>query len=155
MILEQRHRDTFTSAFDYFFEDNDASNLCLMLLEVAHIWDDMVDKDKDISPDNINTVFKYLVYDIPINPIYRRIPSLPDHMLSVYLQWRDATNIENDGPSDDDLNKCYVLRAGIYDIFSVIAYYLRGDTIAKEIGPAIRRLYGETLDVYKEEFKNA
>lgn len=155
MILEQHHREAFISAFEYFFDNRGASDLCLMLLEVAHIWDDMIDRDKDIDPDDINTVFKYLIYDIPVNPVYRRIPSLPDHMLSVYLQWRDATSMENNAPSDDDLNKCYVLRAAIYDIFSVIAYYLRGDKVAKEIGPAIRRLYGETLDVYKEEFKNA
>lgn len=155
MILNEEHRDSFLSAFNYFFENNDASSLCLMLLEVAHIWDDLIDKDAEISPDDINTVFRYLIYDIPINPIYRRIPSLPDHMLSIFLQWRDATKIETNSPADDDLNKCYMLRAGIYDIFSVIAYFLRGDKVSQEIGPAIRRLYGEKLAEYKEEFKDA
>lgn len=155
MILSKEHRESFVLAFNYFFNDDDASDLCLMLLEVAHIWDDLIDKDVDISPDDINTVFRYLIYDIPINPVYRRIPSLPDHMLSVFLQWRDATTIENNAPSDDDLNKCYILRAAIYDIFSVVAYYLRGDQVAKEIGPAIRKLYGEKLETYKEEFQYA
>lgn len=155
MILSKEHRDSFLSAFDYFFDNADASNLCLMLLEVAHIWDDLIDKDKVVDSDDINTVFRYLVYDIPINPIYRRIPSLPDYMLNVYLQWRDATSIESGSPSDDDLNKCYVLRAGIYDIFSIVAYFMRGDEASKEIGPSIRRLYGEKLTEYKEEFINA
>ena len=51
-----------------------------------------------------------------------------------------------------DLEKTYMLRAGLYDMFSLIAYHLFGDTWAKEIGPDVRKLYGETLDDLRREF---
>ena len=78
------------------------------------------------------------------------------HVLNCYLRWRDANTIEgSDKKIDSDLHKTYMLRAGVYDIFVIIAYYLYGDGWAEQIGPVVRKFYGETLDDYLREIKNA
>ena len=150
MVVEQDQINVFTNAFNKFFKGNaSAVSLALMLIEVSHAWDDLIDGD-EVSKDDINKVFKYLIFDIPTNPVYRAIPSMPDHLLNVFLRWRDATQMETEG--DPDLEKTYMLRAGLYDMFSLIAFYMYGDEWAQEIGPEIRKLYGETLDSLKGEF---
>jgi len=142
-------RNAFLVAFNEFYSGNqDAINLSMMLLEVAHLWDDLIDKDK-VEDDDINRIFRYLIYDIPMNPVYRLIPGINCHFLNVYLRWRDSNTMESF--EKPDFEKTYMLRAGIYDMFSLIAYHLFGDERAKEIGPKIRLLYGETLKSLRSE----
>lgn len=148
--MNHQHRKVFFTAFHEFYKGNqNAINLSLMLLEVAHTWDDLIDGD-EVDKDSINRAFRYLIYDIPMNPVYKSIPGINDHMLNIYLRWRDATKMESE--PNPDLEKTYMLRAGIYDMFLLIAYHLFGDEWAQEIGPKVRKLYGETLDSLKEEF---
>lgn len=149
--MDKEHRQSFTIAFNEFYSGNqDAVNLSFMLLEVAHAWDDLIDGDE---VEDIDKIFRYLIYDIPMNPVYRIIPGINCHLLNIFLRWRDATTMESQ--EDRDLEKTYMLRAGIYDMFSLIVYHLFGDERAKEMGPKIRALYGETLQGLKEEFNHA
>ena len=147
--MNDEQKKSFNDAFTYFYKANSgAIALSFMLLEVAHLWDDLIDGDK-VDEDDINRIFRYLIYDIPMNPVYNLIPGIHVHLLSIFLRWRDATEMEKE--ENPDLEKTYMLRAGIYDLFSLIAFHLHGDKWAKEIGPSVRKLYGETLTSLKEE----
>ena len=149
-LITKDQKQSFYNAFHRFYKGNESAiSLSMMLLEVCHVWDDIVDGDP-VTTDDVNRVFRYLVYDIPINPVYKAIPSMPDHLLNIYLKWRDATAMEAE--ENPDLEKTYMLRASLYDMFSMIAFYLYGDEWAKEIGPSVRKLYGETLDDLRREF---
>jgi hypothetical protein len=149
-LITSDQRQAFYNAFHRFYKGNESAiSLSMMLIDSLHVWDDLIDGD-EVSSDNVNRVFRYLIYDIPLNPVYRLIPGMPDHLLNVYLRWRDATEMEAE--EKPDLEKTYMLRAGLYDIFSLIAYHLCGDDWSQKIGPDIRKLYGETLDDLKGEF---
>ena len=149
-LITKDQKQSFYNAFHRFYKGNESAiSLSMMLLEVCHVWDDIVDGDP-VTTDDVNRVFRYLIYDIPINPVYKAIPSMPDHLLNIYLKWRDATAMESE--ENPDLEKTYMLRASLYDMFSMIAFYLYGDEWAKEIGPSVRKLYGETLDDLRREF---
>jgi len=149
-LITKDQRESFYNAFHGFYKGNESAiSLSMMLVDVSQVWDDIIDGDP-VTSDNVNRVFRYLIYDIPLNPVYRLIPSMPDHLLNIYLKWRDATAMEAE--EKPDLEKTYMLRAGLYDIFSLIAYHLCGDDWAKQIGPEVRKLYGETLDDLKGEF---
>ena len=149
-LITKDQKQSFYNAFHRFYKGNESAiSLSMMLLEVCHVWDDIVDGDP-VTTDDVNRVFRYLIYDIPINPVYKAIPSMPDHLLNIYLKWRDATAMEAE--ENPDLEKTYMLRASLYDMFSMIAFYLYGDEWAKEIGPSVRKLYGETLDDLRREF---
>lgn len=155
MIIKKEVEDSLVSFFDEIYQGNKAAiDLSMMLFLVSQVWDDVVDGD-DLDRSSLNDAFTMAMISIPTNPVYLSVPALPFHIYNVFLRWRDSTEIENNSPSDADLNKCYMLRAGIYDIFVLIAAALYGDNYAKEIGPKVRRFYGENLIDYKSEFNHA
>lgn len=56
---------------DLFGGNEDAARLVERLCRVAHIWDDLIDKDKDVSDEQINEAFRIALIDLPNNPFYR------------------------------------------------------------------------------------
>jgi len=130
---------------------NDAAvDLALMIFEVAQVWDDLIDRDHPISDESINRAFRYLIYDIPMNPIMSK--ELTVILLSCYNQWTAANSIEKCG---EDLHKSYMLRASIYQIFQHIAAIVGGLDYGTKVSVDIFNLYGETFESYEEEFKHA
>jgi hypothetical protein len=148
------HISTFREAFNIWFGgDQSAVALCLDLLAVAHTWDDLVDGDKPVPPTEVNTVFKKLLIDIPRNPFYRAFQDqLMPLFQNVFLQWQAANVFEAE---KTDLPKAYMLRAGIYQVFAYVAWLIGGDDHAALVSPQVWRLYGEKLDAFEEEMKNA
>ena len=151
--------DEQLGAFDVFFEriyngHTGASQLSFQLIQVSQTWDDLIDKDKPCTDKDINSAFINSLFTMQQNPLWHQC-ALSHHIFNVYLRWCDATAIETSSPSDDDLNKCYMLRAGMYDLFAIIAYHIGGDDWAAIVGPEIRRFYGEKLNEYKEQINHA
>ncbi len=107
-----------------------------MLFGIAQVWDDVVDGDA-VAARDANNAFVASLVGIPTNRVAQMMPELPYHIYNVFLRWRDATAIENNAPNKADLHKCYMLRAGLYDIFVLIAAKLYGDDYAAEVGPSI------------------
>lgn len=155
MLYREDIKQAMISFFDNVYQSNQAAvMLSVTLFDISQAWDDLIDGDS-ISTDEINQCFLNCLFILPTNPIVQAMPELPHHIYNVFLRWRDATWIERNEPSEDNLNKCYMLRAGLYDIFVLIAAKLYGDDYARQVGPAIRKFYGETLSEYKKEFKHA
>jgi len=155
-MIDKEHVESFKILFKEIYKGNEqATDLSFKLLEIAHTWDDMIDKDKEITDDQINNAFIMSIFEIQNNPLWFQC-GLNHHVLNVFLRWRDSTIMEQDENStDDDLVKCFMLRAGIYDIFVIIAYYLHGNQWAGEIGPTVRRFYGENLKEFIKEIRDA
>lgn len=155
IMIDQKHLDGFKVLFDAIYKSNDqAINISFKLLEIAHTWDDLIDKDKYLDDDEINKAFIGSIFEIQNNPLWFQC-GLNHHVLNVYLRWRDANAIESDIDStDSDLIKAYMLRAGVYDIFVIIAYYLYGDSWAKEVGVTVRKFYAEDPNKFIKEVRN-
>ena len=67
---------------EWFGGDQDALNMYRMFVDLAHLWDDLVDKDKDASEDDINNAFLICLVYLPANPFYR---SIQDQILPMWL----------------------------------------------------------------------
>lgn len=149
-VMKEDHREALEELFDYIYKgDAEAKRLSFMLFNIAQGWDDLVDGD-NVSKKDINSLFIDSIFTVQQSPYWAPM-GLSHHVLNVWLRWRDSDTIETGIFTEDDLNKCYMLRAGLYDLFVIIAYYLHGSDWACEIGPLVRRSYGEKLNVYKEE----
>ncbi len=151
--MNQEHYDSFRLHFEHFYPDNPAAvQLCMDLVYCSDKIDDIFDGD-EIGQQEIYTVFTKLMVDIPSNPVYQLIGhELRPILLNVMLNWQIANDLESrEDKTDDDLNKTYMLRASLYDIFSFLAYKLYGLEWFARVGPDIKRLYGESLSAYKEE----
>lgn len=155
--MDKEHKAGFQASFDQWFgQDKNAVAYCSMMVEVVSLWDDLIDGD-DRSEKDINQVFRLLVFDIPMNPFFSAYKHIlcPIH-LSVYRAWDDANTMERaPGPNvNADLEKTFMLRAHLYDLFVMVAYLVGGDEWAETIGPSIRRTYSERLNDYIEEVKS-
>ena len=154
MLYRSEIRDSLVMFFNELYQHNQSAvMLALTLFDISQAWDDLVDGDS-INPDEVNKCFLNCLFVLPTNPIVQSMPELPHHIYNVFLRWRDATWLENNEPTDDNLNKCYMLRAGFYDIFVLIAAKLYGDDYARRVGPSVRKFYGETLNEFKREFQH-
>lgn len=152
MIIPEAQIAAFEANFAVWFKGNDAATrLCLDLLTVAHVWDDLVDGDTIRTPDEIDSAFRMLLLDIPTNPFWQQHYQVILPILrSVWLEWTTANAFEKTA-SEDDLKKAYVLRAGIYQFFTVCATLVGGLEWGKEVAPQVWRLYGETFPNYVAE----
>lgn len=146
--------ESFNILFDHIYKENkEAKEISFKLLDVAHTWDDLVDGDKSVTASVVNRAFMSCVFELQRYPLWFQA-GLDHHVLNCYFRWRDASNLEADpNTSDDDLIKCYMLRAGLYDLFVIIAYHLYGDEWAEEIGPIVRKFYGESPQEYLSEIR--
>lgn len=150
--MNQEHFDAFNTFFEYIYQgNNQAVSLSNKLISMASTMDDLIDKDRPVSNDQIYKLVMGAMFEIQVVPLWYEA-GLNHHMLNVMLKWIDANAIESDSNStQDDYAKCYMLRAGIYDIFAVLAHYLHGLDWSSKVGPEIRKFYGETLKDYFTE----
>lgn len=154
MLYREEIKKAMLQFFHQAYQGNQAAvMLAITLFDISQAWDDLIDGDS-ISSEEINQCFLNCLFILPTNPVAQAMPELPHHIYNVFLRWRDATWLERNEPTDDNLNKCYMLRAGFYDIFVLIAAKIFGDEYARQVGPEIRKFYGEKLNEYKQEFQH-
>lgn len=153
--LPQETIDSFTVLFNKIYKgDKHASWLSLALLHVLHTWDDLIDKDHPIESKDINSAFLIALTDISVSPLWDR--DMAALLRSVYFRWQAANKFEaSDASTDNDLAKAWMLRAGCYDFFVLIANKLYGDTWAEQISPVVYNFYGEELTTFIQEARNA
>lgn len=149
--MTEDHQIALTAAFDRWFKgDQSASRMCALLTEVAHVWDDLVDRDKDVPPAVAARAFRTLTLELPTNAFYRaNFNHLHPVMCSVWAQWTAANQIEADPKYPIDKEKCLMLRASLYQLFHTVALLCGGLDWAEQIGPDIYRTYGETMETIR------
>jgi hypothetical protein len=152
---EVEKQKALTDKLLYFLKgDQNAVDFCVNLTYIAHLWDDLIDKNIQRSDADINDAFRAALIDIPCNPFYVHFRThLAPLMQSAILQWEDANILERG--SDHDKHMAYMLRASFLQIFCFCAYLIGGSSWARQVGPEMRRLYEETLESFMEEMKNA
>jgi hypothetical protein len=119
--------------------DPGAMRFVLDVVYIAHLWDDLVDKDKERDPEEIGAAFKMCLFHLLENPFYaRHIGELKPIMVNAYLGWH-ASNVLKD-PS-----KQWFLRASIYNIIVHCAYLVGGMQWAEQVTPEIWGFYEEVI----------
>lgn len=135
----------------WFLGDEEAIEFASLVWDMVQKWDDVID---DGSMRYANEVFAFIGFRVNYLPFFRRYDYLlRPVMLNAYLKWRDANVLERGDAAD--LEKAFMLRAGIYDVFAIMAWVIGGETHSQAVGPAIRRFYAERLADFIEERKNA
>lgn len=148
MSLNQSYKQAFLPLFEQIYKNDTAAiELSFMLLDVSQIWDDLVDKDKPVSNEDIDKAFLYSLQYIPTHKYWS--PAMHCMLNSVYLRWHAANCIESDpSATNDELSKAWMLRAGLFDLFELLSLQLHGLDFAKSNARFIRQFYGERLDSF-------
>jgi hypothetical protein len=140
----------FTRMFDRWFKGNTgAMRFCADVVEVSHVWDDLVDADSPVSSEVADKTFRKMMLEIPANEFYRaNFGFLHPVMILIWAQW-DAANKMEINPQDGDFERTYMLRASLYQLFHAVAVLCGGLDWAAQVGPEIYRFYGERLESFR------
>ena len=136
----------------HWFQDPYAVRFIVDIGNVAEVWDDLVDKDKDVKTDEINNVFYTLLIELPLNPFFDKFKrELTPLMVAGINAWHDANELEKG--SDNDKAMAYVLRDWYVELVMFVVYLLHGKDRARSLSMEIRRFFSqhETLHAYMEK----
>ena len=102
---KEQEREIFEQTFQGHPE---AMQFCLNILYIAHLWDDLIDKDKNRSDAEINSGFEILLLGIPSNPFYRAHQGSLLPMIHVAIACWYESNKRQKGTEDEKFYAFYL-----------------------------------------------
>jgi hypothetical protein len=96
--------------------DMDAVNFYRCVAHCSHTYDDLVDRDKPVSPQALHTFVWRLLFELPLNPFFVKHQSvLRPLLMTGILNWIAANDMERSG-SKEELRVAHVIRYAAGDI---------------------------------------
>lgn len=125
-----------------------------MMCNVAHTWDDLIDRDTVIRDEDINKVFFDMLIRLPRNDFYRKhFEHLNSVLVNALSNWMVATKMEREG-GPYEASIAFVLRSSYVDLITQAALLLGGQQWACKVGEEVRLMtHGETFEGYLENLK--
>lgn len=107
---EQEETEKFRELMTVFCRgDREAVQLAEDLLYITHVWDDLYDRDKERTTEEINICFTRAMAHIPLNFVYQQnVRDFGLLSLLTALTWQIANRFE-DG-NEDELIGSFILR---------------------------------------------
>lgn len=126
-----------------------AADFLRLVVDIAHVWDDLIDRDHGVANETINLAFEGALIHIPLNPFYQRHQAeLATLLHNSIRNWHLANSIER-GNEEKLFPAAFVLRSAYADIFAHVAYILGGTVLALTIAAEARRqAHAEGFDGY-------
>lgn len=119
---------------------------------VFHLWDDLKDRDREVSQREIDRSFYSQLVMVPNNPFFQAHQAmLTAQLMTSIMEWHAANELEASG-DPHDLEIAYTLRCNVLGIIQLAALLCGGHDHAMAVGPEIRRFgQRETLAEYVGE----
>lgn len=137
---------------EWFGNNQDALSMYRMFVDLAHAWDDLVDKDKEISEFEINNAFLTCLVYLPANPFYR---SIQDQIMPMWLTVVSGFEAANKFERDKDLHGLELAHMLRYAAGNIIAYAIHvcvGPEKARDFIPEMwKAVVVERFDAYRKE----
>jgi len=141
---------------EWFGGNQDALNMFRMFVDLAHTWDDLVDKDKEVVEHEINNAFAIALVYLPSNPFYRTIqPQVLPMWLSVIYAYQTANAFEKT-KDEHGLEIAHTLRYAAGNIMAYAVHVCVGPEKAGEYLPEMwKAIVVERFEDYRKEHLNA
>lgn len=132
--------------------DTSATHLCHALFEQLGVWDDLIDKDKQVTDEQIHRAFWLANVEIPRNVFYRQhFDVLNPLVIQAIMNWQIANELEKTNPSEIS----FIIRSDYANIFVMCAMLIGGPEYAKQAGQEIRTIvHDEGLQSYLDEMRS-
>jgi hypothetical protein len=141
---------------DWFGGNQDALNMFRMFVTMSHTWDDLVDKDKDVSETEINNAFLISLVYLQANPFYR---SIQEQVWPMWMTVVTAYETANKFERDKDPHGIEIAHSLRYAAGHIIAYAVQvcvGPEKAKEVLPEVwKNIFYERFAEYRKEHLDA
>ena len=141
---------------EWFGGNEDALNMYRMFVDLAHIWDDLVDKDKDANEERINRAFLICLVYLQLNPFYQCIQrDIMPMWISVVSAYQTA-NIFEKTKDAHGVEIAHGLRYASGNIVAYAVHICVGPEEAAKYMPEIwKSMMVERFDPYRKEHLNA
>jgi hypothetical protein len=147
--------NTSVGKLEWFGGNEYALQMYRMLVDLVHTWDDLIDKDKDVSDVEINNAFLIALVYMPSNPFYRQIQ---EHIMPMWITILSAYEVANKFERDKDahgLEIAHNLRFAAGHVVSYMVQACVGYEKSREIMPEVwKAIVDERFDDYREEHLN-
>jgi hypothetical protein len=141
---------------EWFGGNQDALNMYRMMIDLLHTWDDLVDKDKPATENDINNAFLICLVYLQANPFYR---SIQEQIWPMWLTVVSAYETANKFERDKDAHGIEIAHNLRYAAGHIVAYAVQvcvGHEKAREYMPALwKNVVFERFDEYRKEHLNA
>lgn len=141
---------------EWFGGNEHALDVYRMLVDLAHVWDDLIDKDKEVSQDDINRAFMICLAYLPANPFYKVIQH---QVFPLWIAVASAYETANQYEKTKDAHGIELAHNLRYAAGHIVAYMVHicvGDIKAKEFMPEIwKSVVPERFDEYRKEHLDA
>jgi hypothetical protein len=129
--------------------NSDAVRFMRTILAISNTWDDLIDRDQEMSETRINDMMWQALIELPANPFYTEHHAALHQLLAMaILNWHAANGMER---NDGDTEVAYVLRSSFVDILGMVALLCGGRDFAMDMVPVIREAtHHEGLVRYRE-----
>jgi hypothetical protein len=142
----------YDGKLEWFGGNQDALNVFRMFVDLSHLWDDLVDKDKEATEDEINNAFLICLVYLPANPFYR---SIQEQVLPMWLTVVSAYQTANKFEREKDIHGIEIAHGLRYAAGNIVAYMVHvcvGPEKAKEFLPDMwKTVFFERYDDYRKE----
>jgi purine-cytosine permease-like protein len=137
---------------EWFGGNQDALNMYRAFVNLAHTWDDMIDRDKPVSADDINRAFLTCLVYLPANPFYRAIQEQILPMWLVVVSSYETANTFEKAKDPHGIEIAHSLRYAAGSIVAYAVHVCLGAEKAKEVLPEVwKAMFYERFDDYRKE----
>lgn len=139
------------ATYNFLLGNKEATSFVLRVHQIFHIWDDLIDKDKEITNEEINKVFWIALVELPEDPFYKaNYLMLKPILINSIINWKAANVLEN----EKQLDISFVLRSSYIDILTICALIVGGLDYCDKVTPLIRKFESEEgIEEYKKSFE--
>jgi len=123
---KQKNPDATRHLADIANGDEDAFRLMWKFWCFTHIYDDLVDRDKEVTVEQAAKGAAEMFQELSINPFYRKNAALLlPHLVGTFNRWADGEEWET---SDDRMKQIasHVVKCGDIDFYLTVAYLTGG-----------------------------
>lgn len=131
--------------------DDSAVEFGVLLFQISQLFDDIYDDGILGRKECLDLIFKTMV-ELPQNNFYNSFKyKLQPLVESMFLQWMSANAIE-EFEGERQLEKSYMLRAFLFQIYQFCGMLLKGKDFAISEALVFQNCYGEKFEEYRKEF---
>lgn len=140
---------------EWFGGNQDALNMYRAFVDLAHTWDDLVDRDVPVEQSKINQAFLTCLVYLPANPFYQSIqPQVLPMWLTVVSAYETANAFEQ-AKDAHGIEIAHGLRYAAGNILAYAVHVCVGPEKAREVLPDMwKAIFHERFDEYRKEHLN-
>ena len=137
---------------EWFGGNKDALIMYRMFVDLAHIWDDLIDKDKEVTERGINNAFLICLVYLPLNPFYQLIQrDILPMWITVVSSYEAANKFERE-KDERGLEAAHMLRYAAGNILAYAIHVAVGPELAAQYVPELwKDVVNERFAEYREE----